>query len=183
MDSISNKNISLGWLHTSFILLILAHQSISINNLLSSNIYVNFSLQNNLVLITAALLGILLLIARKNASELKYKRLFNLVVVLCVTKVISLIITTIGSFVYDMNTPFNPDNIFGNKIDTASEFIDVYLLSTLFLMIGISFIMREPYFYATAKKKRYIIFGSLLVLLSLLLFVAMSLAIRDICRL
>jgi len=148
-------------------------------NSFSSEIIITFSIKDKLILISTALFGILILLASQNISMNINKKLFYILASLCIVKALSLILFTLGSFIYDLKTPFNPEDLFGNTIDIISEYIDMYLVSIIVLVVGISFILRKPYFYMQTKTVSYIFVGILFALLSLAMFFAPTLLLKD----
>ena len=179
MNAISNREIFIRLVHLSFFFLVFAHFSFAITSTISPGHYITIYGKDKLVLVSTAILGIVFLISSKNASRYEYNKLFLLLTGLCVLKALSLIIFTLLSFNHDLTAPFNPADYFGNRYELIAEFTDMYLFSFLMFMIGLSFTMKKPYFIATATAMMYKIFGTVLILISLLGIAGMSMLLWD----
>ncbi len=169
MKTIMNRNITLGWLNVSLIFLIASHFTLPLIAYLIHNIIIKltFATTNNLSLLATALLTMFLLFAYRNISEIKNRTLFKALTGICFIKsVIAIILTICGMFYnYDYSDPL------GNKVELIAGIIDSYLLFILMIVVGLSFVMKNPFFCKPAKSSIYPIIGGLFILGSLFLII------------
>jgi hypothetical protein len=170
LKNIMNRNITIGWLNISLIFLIASHFALPLVAYLAHNIIITLTLAttSNLSLLATALLTMFLLFAYRDISEIKNKSLFKALTGICLVKsVIAITLTVSGIFYnYDHSDPL------GNKVELIAGIIDSYLLFILMIVVGLSFVMKNPFFYKPARSSIYPMIGGLLILGSLFLIIS-----------